>query len=88
MTGRRDKWWRVITIVALLAAVAMLCIGGFRRHKVYDADAAEFGIAAFDRITDRQLVEDATFGGVARQEGRLYSTYDRTVERGKKACPT
>ncbi|HOW98366.1 MAG TPA: hypothetical protein P5567_07035 [Kiritimatiellia bacterium] len=73
---------------ALAAALVLVGIGWFRSHKVYAADSEEYGILVFERITDRQLVEDATFSGVLRREGRLFSTYDRSQVRGKQACPT
>ena len=75
----------------LIAALALMAFGSVRTHKVYDAkddDFAEFGLLTFARIGGRDLVIDATFTGVVRKDGRLYSTYDRTKPRGKKACPT
>jgi hypothetical protein len=39
-------------------------------------------------MLDYQLVENATFTGVVRKEGRLYYTYDPTKPRGKRSCPT
>lgn len=74
--------------MVLAAALVLLLIGGLRAHKIYDADTEEFGLVAFTRISDRQLTEDATFGGVARKGVRLYTTYDRSVPRGKQPCPT
>jgi len=79
---------KALIIMALVAALALLVVGIVRGHKVYDADAEEIGLVAFHRISDRQLVIDATFGGVARRAEKLYSTYDRTQPRGKQACPT
>ena len=72
----------------LLVAGALLLIGGLRNHKVYDPVAEEFGIVAFERISDFQLIMDATFGGVRLDKGLLYTTYDRTQPRGKRTCPT
>lgn len=74
----------------LLAAVALLATGAMLTRKVYDKqdEFAEFGIQTFTRLGDRQFVVDATFTGVARQDGKLFSTYDRAQPRGKKACPT
>ena len=68
----------------------MLAIGAATTHKVYDKgdEFAEFGLLTFTRLSDRQLVEDATFTGVARIGPKLFSTYDRSQPRGKKACPT
>lgn len=82
---------KTIAATLVLAALAMALTGFFRSYKVYDKkdDAfAEFGMLTFSRLNDRQLVEDATFTGVARVGEKLFSTYDRTAPRGKKACPT
>ncbi len=80
---------KALAITVLIVALALLVVGSVRVvHKVYDADAEEIGLVAFHRISDRQLVIDATFGGVARRAEKLYSTYDRTQPRGKRPCPT
>ena len=80
-------------IVALgLAAIALACMGAgaVLKHKVFEQDTgfADFEVATFIQLTDRDLVADATFTGVARIGGKLYSTYDRSQPRGKRACPT
>lgn len=80
-----QKW---LFIVAALVAVVLLLIGGRRTYKVYDADTEDFGLVVFHRISDRQLVIDATFSGVTRRGRKLYSTYDRTEARAKRTCPT
>ena len=85
---RRVKYQKSLAIGALLIAVAFLIIGNLRVHKVYDADTEQFGIQAFHKISERQLVEDATFSGVLRKGLKLYSTYDRSQAGGKRACPT
>jgi hypothetical protein len=74
--------------VVLALALAFLWVGARREHKAYDSDDEGFGILTFRRISDRQLVMDATFGGVERRDGRLFSTYDRSAPGGKRACPT
>ncbi len=81
---------KTISVVLLILAVAFVVIGVLREHKVLDsvAVAAEFGIVTYQNISEKQLVEDATFAGTVRRDGELRSTYDRSVERGKKACPT
>lgn len=81
---------KIIASALLLAALVMLGVGAARTHKVYDEkDAfADFGLVTFTRISDRQLVEDATFTGVMQKGGKLYSTYDRSAPRGKRMCPT
>ena len=77
----------VLATFVLIASLAMLAIGATRTHKAYDADEDEFGVQSFTRISDRQLVEDATFSGVTRKEGKLVSTYDRSVPRGETGLP-
>lgn len=73
----------------LVVAVALLGISFFRTYKVYDAETDDdFGILTFTKTGERQMVIDTTFSGVDRREGRLYSTYDRLAEHGKRSCPT
>ena len=81
---------KVVATSLLAVAVAFLGVGAVYTHKVYDKgdEFAEFGLLTFTKISDPQLVEDATFTGVARIGAKLYSTYDRSLPRGKKACPT
>ena len=82
---------RVRTIAALAvlaAALALVAAGRARQHKVYDPQGDEFGMAMFTRVSERDLTIDATFGGATRRAGRLYTTYDRSAPRGKRACPT
>jgi len=84
----RAKLERILAGIGLAVAMSLVVIGAVISHKVYDAGTEEFGIVAFTRIGERQLVEDATFSGVLRKGDRLYSTYDRAVPKGKRACPT
>lgn len=80
---------RKVTAVVLLAiAIALMVVGSVRKRKVYDSDAGEFGILTYHRLDDWQLVVETTFTGVARKGKRLYSTYDKTEPRAKRACPT
>ncbi len=79
---------KVIAVAILIGALALLLAGSIRTHKVYESDTEEFGLLTFYRINELQMVVDATFHGVAREDGRLYSTYDRSQPRGKSACPT
>ncbi len=73
----------------LILAVGLFLVGSRRAHKAYDADSGGFGILTYHRISERQLVEDATFSGVMPKDGRLVSTYDRSAPKlGKRACPT
>ena len=79
---------KTLGVAALILSFVFLLLGSRLTHKIYEEDTDGFGIMAFIRISERQLVEDATFSGVIRQEGKLFSTYDRMQPRGKKACPT
>ena len=80
---------RALAVLLLLIAVVWLLAGGSRVHKVYDADADEWGgIRTFQKISERELVEDATFTGVVRKGNELQSTYDRSKPKGKRLCPT
>ena len=76
-----------------LLAFSLLCIafGFVYRRQIYDVpDAVSAALGEFShrKISDRDLTIDATFSGVKREDGRLWSTYDRTVKAGKRACPT
>jgi hypothetical protein len=79
---------KIIAAAVLIVALALLLAGSIRTHKVYESDTEEFGLLTFYRINEFQMVVDATFHGVAREDDRLYSTYDRSQPRGKSACPT
>ena len=79
---------RLAAAALIAVAVVLLLMGALRTHKIYDPVTEEFGIVAFQRISERELVEDATFGGVRLDKGQLYTTYDRTQPRGKRTCPT
>lgn len=85
---RQPRRFNRLAIPVLAAALLMLLDGAWREHRVYDPDTEEFGLLGFTRVTDRQMVVDATFGGVTRRNARLYSTYDRSAPQGKRACPT
>ena len=84
----RARAEKVAEWTVLAGALVLIGLGLARAHKVYVADSEEYGIRVFERIPDRQLVVDATFSGVLRREGRLFSTYDRSRVRGKQTCPT
>jgi len=85
---------RVGPSLALALSAALLFIGSRATHDVRVMDAQElarlfdFDLEPFDTISDRQLLIDATFTGVVRKDGRLYSTYDRMAPPMKRACPT
>lgn len=72
----------------LVVGAALLVIGAQQTRKVYKAEVRGYGVEVFDMVSEFELVEDATFSGVERDEGKLYSTYDRTAGKTKRACPT
>ena len=80
------------TAAALVLALTLLGAGLTMTRKVYEQEQEsgedEFGMLIFHRIPERTIVEDATFGGVRRIDGKLVSTYDRTAGGGKRPCPT
>jgi hypothetical protein len=86
MKSQRLRKLLMLTVLAL--ALTLLALGATMKRKVYEPDSEATGLALFRRLADRQLVEDSTFGGVRRQNDKLYSTYDRDKPRGKIACPT
>ena len=72
---------------AVATAVVFLGVGMVRTHKVYEADS-DFGVLVFERISEVQLVEYATYGGVYAQKGRMLR-HDWAVQQdGKQKCPT
>lgn len=85
---RRVTKERIAAALVMAVAVLLLLAGAARTHRVYDENTEEFGLLSFTRISDAELVIDATFSGVERKGDRFYSTYDRSEPRGKRACPT
>ncbi len=86
-------WVRKSAAAVILAGSVVLIAAARERSydvRVLDADelAEVLGVAPFDQISETQLAIDATFTGVIRKEGGLYSTYDRSQPRSKRACPT
>jgi len=79
---------KILAVAFLVIALAFLLIGNLRSYIVYDQAAEEFGIESTDKVSDRELVRDATFTGTIRKGDKLYSTYDRTEKVGKRPCPT
>lgn len=88
-TPRRERLRRIAGIVVLILCVVFLLAGRGRKLRAYDQAGDEFGVPIFSKISEAELVEDSTFAGVVRKEGRLISTYDRSAPKeGKRACPT
>lgn len=83
---------RGIGIALFIAAVGMLVASAGVKYRVYDSAEddpfAVFGTLTFQTISEADLVRDATFSGTLRRDDRLYSTYDRSQPRQKRACPT
>lgn len=79
---------KTLTVIAVIAALVMLLVGGRRTHKVYADEADEFGLITFQRISEREIIEDATFSGVRREGKKLITTYDRSAPQAKRSCPT
>ena len=89
---------RILGTLVLVGAVALILVGAGQKYKVClfqsEEDEAwaddEFDIPPpWERLTENQLVFDATFSGVTVRDGRLHSTYDRSVvSTGRRACPT
>lgn len=79
---------KAASAAVLVVSVCLLVMGSRQKIKAYETNTDEFGLQTWTPVTGRQLVEDATFGGVVRKDNRLFSTYDRLKPRGKVACPT
>ena len=47
---------KLAAALLLVAALALIGFGAWRIHKVYDPVTEEFGILAFQRISERELV--------------------------------
>ncbi|MEW6072874.1 MAG: hypothetical protein AB1726_09835 [Planctomycetota bacterium] len=84
---------RPLAALLLAGSAAMIVIGSSRTRQIRVENADELaelmaGIAPYEEIGERELLIDATFTGVVRRDGFLYSTYDRSQPLGKRACPT
>jgi hypothetical protein len=78
-----------ISIGILVLAMLLLAGGMLSSHKVYESESTDFGINLYHRVSDRGLTIDATFSGVVRRDdGLLYTTYDRSAPPVKRTCPT
>lgn len=80
----KPPYTKSLSIMLLLVSLAFLAIGLLRTLKVHDLDTELF----YHRIPERVIVIDATFSGIVRKDGKLYSTYDRSLNLGRQACPT
>ena len=86
----KTRWLAVAMDVAILITGVVLIIVGIAAIKrpIYQPLTTGYGMLTYEQIGDRQMTVDATFGGITRQDGRLYSTYNRSQQRSKLACPT
>ncbi len=85
---KRTWFEKIAPAIGFLVALGLLGGSFAISHKVYSVEDEEFGFVSFSRINEADLVEDATFTGIIRKGGKLYTTYDRSKPRGKLACPT
>lgn len=88
LDGRLNPLAYFFTCVAL----AMIGYGYFHTVPVRTVDSDELAevleFHPFEEIPDWQLVIDATFTGVIRRNGAIYSNYDRSAPPKKRSCPT
>ena len=77
-----------LAVLVLALSAVFIAAGFFKQRKVYEQTADEFGIRNYHKVKDYELVIDTTFGGVTREGDRLFTTYDRSEQRGKRKCPT
>ena len=77
-----------VSIALLIASLLLICLGSGRSFKVYENTTDDWGIATFTRVHEAELIVDSTFSGIERKAGKLYTTYNRLEQGGKRACPT
>lgn len=89
MSNKHRRWIeRSVAVIVLFTAIGFIIFGLRRTYTVGEFDPVASDVFIPEIISERQLVEDATFTGVKRQDAQLFSTYDRTIPRAKQACPT
>lgn len=94
MKGKRLR--PAIALALLVAGAALVGSGFLVQRKLADPSLEGFdlsgldvpGLTPFVGILEKDLLQDTTITGVVRRDGKLYSTYDRTQARGKRACPS
>jgi len=86
----KPRWFAVAMNAAILITGLVLIIVGIAAIKrpIYQPLTTGYGMLTYEQIGDQQMTIDATFGGITRRDGRLYSTYNRSQQRSKLACPT
>jgi hypothetical protein len=87
---KRRMGTRTVAWATLVVAVSLFLVGTQLSRKVHAEVAlrSKARAKAMETITEWQLVEDSTFSGVQRINGKLYSTYNRKAKKTKRACPT
>jgi high-affinity Fe2+/Pb2+ permease len=75
---------KILSFILLFASLGMIVMGLTRSHKVYSREMDLF----FYKVSDRRLVVDTTFSGIIRDGDKLYTTYDRSQDAGRRSCPT
>ncbi len=97
----KPLYLKIITVIAIIVAVAFVILGLRTSHKVYVTKTKEITIdmpgipqtqeiqvETFEWISESDLVVDSTFTGTIREGDKLYSTYERAEPVGKRQCPT
>lgn len=72
----------------LLIGAALLVAGSRVEREICTKDSMKRRVKKTEAVSEFQLTEDATFSGVERIKGLLYTNYDRSAGMTKKACPT
>lgn len=76
------------SVIILALGLGLVIFGLFNSRVVYTQEALEYGVDYYDEIKELHIIEDTTFDGIVKKDGKLYSTYDRSAKQGKRACPT
>jgi hypothetical protein len=87
---KKEGWNRWGPALALLAAGLVLI--GLALRTTHEVVKKRRGRRPHPRRTEiiphHELTVDATDGGLKMERGHLWSTWDRTEPRVKRACPT
>ena len=75
-------------VIVMLAAIACLATGAIRQIPVVTLQSAGADTPEYEPLAEYLLVQDATFSGTLRKDGRLVTAYDRSLPVGKQTCPT
>ncbi len=73
---------KILATLCLIGAIAFIVVGVFTKH---DVRAGEKTV----KLSDRELVSQASFSGVLKKNGQLETVGGGAVDKsGEKACPT